>query len=85
MSLRCAAAATRAPTQPIAGEPAPEAFTVKELDLELEVHLADGLSTGVFLDQRENRRRVRELAQGARMLNLFAYTGSFSLAAGALR
>ncbi len=70
-----------APKEPIAGQAAPEAFTVKELDLELEVRLGDGLSTGVFLDQRENRRRVRELARGARMLNLFAYTGSFSLAA----
>jgi 23S rRNA (cytosine1962-C5)-methyltransferase len=45
------------------------------------VHLGDGLRTGLFLDQRDNRRRVREAARDQRVLNLFAYTGGFSVAA----
>jgi len=54
---------------------------IHELGLPYNVRLGDGLSTGIFLDQRENRRRVRELAGGARVLNLFAYTGAFTVAA----
>ncbi|WP_437524277.1 class I SAM-dependent methyltransferase [Sorangium sp. So ce726] len=70
-----------APRQAVRGEDAPEEFTVLEHGLPFKVRLGDGLSTGVFLDQRENRRRVRELSRGARVLNLFAYTGAFTVAA----
>jgi 23S rRNA (cytosine1962-C5)-methyltransferase len=70
-----------APRAPVRGAPAPEEFTVHELGLPFLVRLGDGLSTGVFLDQRENRRRVRQTAAGARVLNLFAYTGAFTVAA----
>lgn len=70
-----------APAQAVRGESAPESFTIHELGLPFEVRLGDGLSTGIFLDQRENRRRVRELSEGKRVLNLFAYTGAFSVAA----
>ena len=41
-----------------------------------------GQKTGFFLDQRENRRLIRQLARGRSVLNLFAYTGGFSIAAG---
>ncbi len=44
--------------------------------------LVKGQKTGFFLDQRENRKLVRELSHGQRVLNLFAYTGGFSVAAG---
>jgi 23S rRNA (cytosine1962-C5)-methyltransferase len=47
----------------------------------LLVRLGDGLSTGVFLDQRSNRRRVREMAAGKTLANLFAYTCGFTVAA----
>jgi 23S rRNA (cytosine1962-C5)-methyltransferase len=70
-----------APRGPVRGAPAPEDLTVRELGVPLLVRLGDGLSTGVFLDQRENRRRVREMARGLRVLNLFAYTGAFTAAA----
>ncbi|MBL9023699.1 MAG: class I SAM-dependent methyltransferase [Myxococcales bacterium] len=70
-----------APAAPLAGEAAPESFEIVERGVPFEVHLGDGLSTGIFLDQRENRARIRELAKGARFLNLFAYTGSFSVVA----
>lgn len=70
-----------APRLPLAGEAAPDPLEVHERGVPYEARLGDGLSTGLFLDQRDNRLRIRELAKGARMLNLFAYTGSFSVAA----
>ncbi|MCK5923953.1 MAG: class I SAM-dependent methyltransferase, partial [Methylococcales bacterium] len=41
--------------------------------------LIDGQKTGFFLDQRDNRARVEKLASGRTVLNVFAYTGGFSL------
>jgi 23S rRNA (cytosine1962-C5)-methyltransferase len=70
-----------APRAPVRGAPAPEEITVEELGLPYLVRLGDGFSTGIFVDQRENRRRVREMARGARVANLFAYTGAFTVAA----
>lgn len=70
-----------APREAVRGASAPEAFAIHELGLPYEVRLGDGLSTGIFLDQRENRRRVRAMASGLRVLNLFAYTGAFTVAA----
>src|SRR5262249_44240069 len=43
--------------------------------------LGDGLSTGIFLDQRLNRRALREHARGRAVANLFAYTCAFSIVA----
>jgi 23S rRNA (cytosine1962-C5)-methyltransferase len=42
-----------------------------------------GQKTGFFLDQRDNRARVRSLARGCRVLNVFAYSGAFSVYAAA--
>jgi 23S rRNA (cytosine1962-C5)-methyltransferase len=70
-----------APRLPVRGVPAPEEFGIVEESMPLRVRLGDGLSTGLFLDQRMNRRRVREMAAGARVANLFAYTCAFSVAA----
>ena len=70
-----------APSEPVRGTPAPDPLVVHEEGVELVVRLGDGLSTGLFLDQRANRRRVRELSGGASVVNLFAYTCAFSAAA----
>ncbi len=70
-----------APRLPVRGEPAPEDLAIVEEGVPLLVRLGDGLSTGLFLDQRANRRRVREMAAGASVANLFAYTCAFSVAA----
>jgi 23S rRNA (cytosine1962-C5)-methyltransferase len=70
-----------APDAPLLGEPAPARFVVTERGIRLWVELGRGQSTGLFLDQRENRRRIRELAGGRRVLNLFSYTSSFGVAA----
>lgn len=71
----------RAPPEAIRGESAPESFVVRESGVPFEVRLGDGLSTGLFLDQRENRLRVRGLARDKRVLNLFSYTCAFGLVA----
>jgi 23S rRNA (cytosine1962-C5)-methyltransferase len=44
--------------------------------------IIQGQKTGFFLDQRENRQRIRGLAANRRVLNLFGYTGGFSVYAG---
>jgi len=56
---------------------------VRENGLRFGVDLARGQKGGLFLDQRENRAHVGRLARGRRVLNLFGYTGGFSLYAAA--
>jgi 23S rRNA (cytosine1962-C5)-methyltransferase len=64
------------------GAEPPEHVTIDEHGMKLLVDVRRGQKTGLFLDQRENRRLVRGLARGrAEALNLFSYTGGFSLAA----
>lgn len=58
-----------------------EFFTIKEYGVTFWVNLADYLDTGLFLDHRETRQLVASQAKGKRLLNLFAYTGSFSVQA----
>ena len=60
-----------------------EFFVVKEGGLSFRVNLTDYLDTGLFLDHRITREMVRQEAAGRRMLNLFCYTGSFSVYAAA--
>jgi 23S rRNA (cytosine1962-C5)-methyltransferase len=64
------------------GAEPPERIVIDEHGMKLLVDVRRGQKTGHFLDQRENRRMVRDLARGrAEALNLFAYTGGFSVAA----
>ncbi|MEI6239449.1 MAG: bifunctional 23S rRNA (guanine(2069)-N(7))-methyltransferase RlmK/23S rRNA (guanine(2445)-N(2))-methyltransferase RlmL [Planctomycetia bacterium] len=58
-------------------------LTVREGGLEFEVNLSDYLDTGLFLDHRQTRAMVRGESAGKRFLNLFCYTGSFSVYAAA--
>ena len=58
-------------------------FEVEENGLKFIVNLSDYLDTGLFLDHRTTRQMVREISGGKKMLNLFAYTGSFSVYAAA--
>ncbi len=60
-----------------------EFFTVLENGLKFQVNLTDYLDTGLFLDHRLTRQMVKELCYGKRVLNLFCYTGSFSVYAAA--
>lgn len=58
-------------------------LTVREGDLAFEVNLSDYVDTGLFLDHRTTRSLVRGDAAGKRVLNLFSYTGAFSVYAAA--
>jgi len=54
-------------------------FVVRENELKFIVNLSDYLDTGLFLDHRITRRMVGEQSRNKKVLNLFAYTGSFSV------
>lgn len=60
-----------------------EFFVVREAGLSFRINLTDYLDTGLFLDHRITRGMVRAEADGKRVLNLFCYTGSFSVYAAA--
>lgn len=75
------------------GEPAPDRFVVRENGVQFELSFDEGYSSGLFLDQRENRRRLlkqhvaagfplwAEHAPAVEVLNVFAYTCTFSVCA----
>jgi 23S rRNA (cytosine1962-C5)-methyltransferase len=64
------------------GYPVEGAFAIRENGLNFEVSFASGYSQGIFLDQRLNRAEVmRRMTRGGKLLNLFSYTGGFSVAA----
>jgi 23S rRNA (cytosine1962-C5)-methyltransferase len=70
-----------APPEPIAGQAAPPELEVHEFEQRTLVRLGEGLSTGLFLDQRDNRALLRESSRDQSVLNLFSYTGAFTVAA----
>jgi 23S rRNA (cytosine1962-C5)-methyltransferase len=65
--------------QVLLGQPLAGPVEFLENGLRFEADVVRGQKTGFFLDQRENRREVRALADGRDVLNLFSYTGGFSL------
>ncbi len=61
-----------------------EPFTMRENGLAFEISFQSGYSQGIFLDQHDNRAELRSrMAPGRTLLNTFAYTGAFSVAAAA--
>lgn len=58
----------------------PPRAVVREHDVSYEVHPLGALNTGLFTDMREHRRGMARFAHGRRVLNLFSYTASLSLA-----
>jgi len=63
---------------PLWGNP-PSQIAIMENGLRFAVNLTQGHKTGFYLDQRFNRKKVRDLAQGKDVLDCFAYTGGFTL------
>lgn len=55
---------------------------ILENGVKFKVNLEKGQKTGFFLDQRDNREFVRQMSAGQSVLNLFSYTGGFSVYAG---
>lgn len=69
-------------SQHIFGKKAPEPLIVFENGVRFATYLNEGLMTGIFLDQKEVRGQLVEgLAAGKTLLNMFSYTGAFSVAA----
>ncbi len=58
-----------------------EFFPIQEYGVKFRINLLDYLDTGLFLDHRETRKYIASAAKGKRVLNLFAYTCSFSVCA----
>lgn len=56
-------------------------LTIREGDLKFKVNLSDYLDTGLFLDHRPLRSWLQKISRGSKVLNLFCYTGSLSVAA----
>jgi len=65
----------------LAGSACSGRLLVQENGLNFNVELEEGLNTGLFLDQRANRLDLMGRVEGKTVLNLFAYTGAFSVAA----
>ena len=65
----------------IRGAAADEELVIEENGVCMTVDYVGGHKTGFYLDQRDNRRRLAELARGRRVLNCFCYTAGFSLQA----
>jgi 23S rRNA (cytosine1962-C5)-methyltransferase len=63
------------------GEPPPARIAIDERGRRLQVDVTRGQKTGFYLDQRDARDLVEQLSAGRRVLDLFAYTGGFSVAA----
>jgi 23S rRNA (cytosine1962-C5)-methyltransferase len=68
-------------TQVRSSQDLPERWEILENKIKFEMRSNQGLSTGLFLDQRENRRKVLQNSEGKRVGNFFSYTCGFSLAA----
>jgi 23S rRNA (cytosine1962-C5)-methyltransferase len=69
------------PPTVVMGELPQREITFREGRARFVVDLLTGQKTGFFLDQRENRRRLADLAKGATVLNLFSYSGGFAVVA----
>ena len=70
--------------QQLCGPEVDEPFLIRENGLQFEISFQSGYSQGIFLDQRDNRAETRRrMRPGLRLLNTFAYTGAFSVAAAA--
>lgn len=64
----------------VLGEPGEFPIIVKENDVNFAIYLNEGAMVGVFLDQRDVRKRIRDkYAEGRTVLNTFSYTGAFSV------
>lgn len=69
------------PSHPVFGQAHDEPLVIVENGVRIGVQLDQGLGTGIYLDQRDNRRWLRDHAKDLRVLNTFCYTAAFSVAA----
>lgn len=72
----------RKPPSFFCGPDASPVFLIEENGVRYRMDMGVGYSQGIFLDQRDNRKQVRQLCRpGVKLLNTFAYTGAFSVCA----
>lgn len=65
----------------LAGDEPPACVAIREAGARFLVDVRRGQKTGFFIDQRDNRARVRQVARDAEVLDVFSYTGGFTVAA----
>jgi 23S rRNA (cytosine1962-C5)-methyltransferase len=70
---------TTAGLEVLAGRPPPDRLVVSEHGLRFFADIGSGQKTGLFLDHRENRHAIERWSRDKTVLNLFSYTGGFSL------
>ena len=70
-------------TNLISGKEIPNDFVVIENGIKFSISFSEGGGTGLYLDQRDNRKKVQSVAAGKEVLNCFCYTTSFSMYANA--
>ena len=66
-------------THLVSGKEIPGDFVVTENGIKFNISFLEGGGTGLFLDQRDNRKKIRALANKKEVLNCFCYTSSFSI------
>lgn len=66
-------------THLVSGKDLPRNFVVLENGIKFDISFLDGGGTGLFLDQRDNRKKIQVLANKKEVLNCFCYTSSFSI------
>lgn len=66
-------------THIVSGNKLPGDFIVIENGIKFSISLLEGGGTGLFLDQRDNRKKIQSLARDKEVLNCFCYTSSFSV------
>ncbi len=69
-------------TKLLGGRAIENEITIKENGVLFKVNLEKGQKTGFFLDQRENRHYIKSVSNNKNLLNLFSYSGGFSVYAG---
>ena len=79
LNLRGIVQKTQTGLEPRYGKLPPPELTIQENGLRLIANLYEGQKTGLFLDHRDNRATLKGVCKGKRVLNLFSYTGAFSL------
>jgi 23S rRNA (cytosine1962-C5)-methyltransferase len=64
------------------GKLPPQPIPVIENNIPIEVDIINGQKTGLFIDQRDNRKLIQSVSKNLTVLNIFGYTGGFSVSAG---
>lgn len=79
VGVRAQEGLTDQPKGLVFGKPVPKELEILENGIPLLVNIEEGQKTGLFLDQRDNRKALQAYVKGKTVLNCFCYTGGFSI------